>query len=123
MSCSGKRCGFNIQVTKEAAGCSEGDGSCFEARVLTAEPTKFHDETLADATAKIQEILNEIGRDPDGRTLSFINTNMGLLLAWVEHGGTVPPDAVTDKDDDETIAQALRLSGYTSTKAQGETAS
>jgi len=121
MSCSGKRCGFNIQVTKEAAGCSEGDGSCFEARVLTAERSNFHDEELMDATAKIRQILAGIGRDPKGRKLSFINTNMGLLLAWVEHGAPVPPDAVTDKDDDTTIAQALRLSGYA--KVQGETAS
>ena len=120
MSCSGKRCGFNIQVTKEAAGCSEGDGSCFEAQVLTAERSNFHDEKLIDATAKIQEILAGIGRDPEGRQLSFINTNMGLLLAWVEHGIPVPPGAVTDKDDDDTIGQALKLSGYS--KVQGETA-
>jgi hypothetical protein len=129
MSCTGKQCGYNIvqtvtkdgQITRDA-GCSAGSGSCFEATVLNAEPTNFHDATLIAATEEIQKILKGIQPDPAGRKLSFINTNMGLLLAWVEHGKPVPPDAVTDKNTDEEVAEALKLTGFRSTKAQSETA-
>jgi hypothetical protein len=109
MSCTGKQCGFNINTTRQEAGCSAGSGSCFEAKILSAAETKFHDQTLMSATADIQRILSEITPDPNGRKLSFINTNMGLLLAWVEHGRPVPPGAVTDRHTDTAIAAALKL--------------
>ena len=144
MSCTGKQCGFNIYVveetktteekgeenlvadesdlTKEHAGCSQGNGSCFEARILSAQRSGFHDDQLIAVTEQMQKLLKGVAPDPAGRKLSFINTNMGLLLAWVEHGTTIPPDAVTDQNTDEEIAAALKLETPRSISAQGETA-
>ena len=35
---------------------------------------------------------------------------MGEMLAWLDHsGGEVSANAVTAKDDDETVARALKL--------------
>lgn len=107
--CGGRQCSYNI--TKSAIGCTSGDGSCFAALLLTAEESDFHDKTLAAATLAIKKILDGIGADPQGRKLSFVKTNMGILLAWVEHGKPVPSGAVTSADDDYKIAAALRLKG------------
>lgn len=109
MSCLGKRCGFNVDLTRQAVGCSQGDGSCFDATVLSASKTDFHDQALIDATVEIQRIIRSIPADAKGRTLSFLNTNMGLLLAWVEHDQPIPSGAITGKHPDTAIASALRL--------------
>jgi hypothetical protein len=83
------------------------------AELLEAEASGFHDENLIAATQQIRAILAAIPPDPAGRKLSFIRTNMGELLAWMDHSGAeVPEGAVTAEDDDATIAQALRLTGY-----------
>jgi len=48
---------------------------------------------------------------------------MGFLLAWVNHGAaSIPDGAVTAKDDDATLARALRLKGYTETAANNDAA-
>ena len=100
-------------VFEDSASCSTGSGSCSVAVLLEAEPSGFHDENLIAATQQIREILAAIPPDADGRKLSFIRTNMGSLLAWMDHSGaTVPDGAVTAEDDDATIAAALRLRGY-----------
>jgi hypothetical protein len=85
---------------------------------LDAEVSEFHTEALKWATTEIKAILEEVHlRDADkinGRKLSFLHTNMGCLLAWVEHG-----TIVTSEDDDETIAEALGLEcGDTGQSAQ-----
>jgi hypothetical protein len=93
--------------------CSETGNSCSQATFLTAEPSTFHDEYLIQATQEINEILDRLPKDADGRKLSFVHTRMGTLLAWVRHGAkSVPPGAVTAEDDDATIAKALNLKGY-----------
>lgn len=93
--------------------CQQGQGSCTNAKLLEADPSDFHDENLIAATKQIKQILEGIPPDPQGRTLSFLHTNMGSLLAWVRHGATdIPADAVTAKDDDATVAKALKLKGY-----------
>ena len=107
--CGGIQCSYNI--TKSSIGCTSGDGSCFAAVLLTAEESDFHDKTLADATLAIKKVLDGIGADAQGRKLSFVKTNMGILLAWVEHGKPVPSGAVTSADDDYKIAAALGLKG------------
>jgi len=89
------------------------------AELLLAAPSGFHDQNLIDATQQIREILAAIPPDPAGRKLSFIRTNMGNLLAWMDHSGAeVPEGAVTAEDDDATIAEALRLRGYAAGAAQ-----
>ncbi|MEO6588189.1 MAG: hypothetical protein ABIP06_02575 [Pyrinomonadaceae bacterium] len=90
--------------------CVSGDAStCNEVNILEAEESDFHDCNLIDATAAIKEILAKIPADPNGRSLSFLHTNMGTLLAWVEHGGEPGEGAVTAEDDDATVAAALKL--------------
>jgi hypothetical protein len=90
--------------------CVSGDPStCNEVNILEAEESDFHDCNLIDATAAIKEILAKIPADPNGRSLSFLHTNMGQLLAWVEHGGTPSEGAVTADDDDATVTAALKL--------------
>ena len=103
----------DFAISNNAAGCSDGTGTCAPAELLEAEASGFHDENLVAATQQIRAILAAIPPDPAGRKLSFIRTNMGELLAWMDHSGAeVSDDAVTAKDDDETIARALRLTGY-----------
>src|SRR2546427_12338869 len=100
-------------ISNDSAACSDGQGTCSVAEVLEAEASGFHDENLIAATQQIRAILAAIPPDPAGRKLSFIRTNMGELLAWMDHSGAeVPDDAVTAENDDATIAQALRLTGY-----------
>ncbi len=89
--------------------CVPGDSACAPVNLLEAEKSAFHDQYLVKATKAIKTILAKIPADPNGRNLSFIHTNMGTLLAWVEHGGTPTTGAVTAKHDDATIAAALKL--------------
>lgn len=96
---------------------SDGNSSCVESDVATcdivnileAEESNFHDCNLVEATAAIKAILAKIPPDPQGRHLSLLHTNMGQLLAWVQHGGTAVEGAVTADDDDATVAAALKL--------------
>jgi hypothetical protein len=105
-SCTGKKCGFN--VSRAGVGCSSGDGGCLDAKFLIADASDFHDSQLIRATGDIKNIIAGL-RAPAGKTLAFLNTDFGILLAWVEHGMAVPDDAVTDKDPAEAIAKALGL--------------
>jgi hypothetical protein len=105
-SCTGKKCGYNI--TREDVGCSSGDGSCLDAKFLVAQESSFHDRQLIQATEEIKNIIARLTA-PEGKTLAFLNTDFGILLAWVEHGMAVPDDAVTYRDSAEAIAKALGL--------------
>lgn len=96
-------------VSGESFGCGDGRGSCKTVMFLEAEESKFHDSQLIEATRAIKEVLAKIPKDPKGRKLSFIHTNMGTLLAWVNHGTEISNDAVTADKDDATIVSALKL--------------
>lgn len=89
--------------------CVTGSRACTQAKVLEAEESDFHDARLIKATQAIREILAEIGADANGRELSFVHTNMGSLLAWVNHGGAIIEDGITVNDDDATVSAALKL--------------
>jgi hypothetical protein len=82
-----------------------------QSRLLVWRWSEFHDQYLIAATQAIKEILAGIPTDAQGRKLSFLHTNMGSLLAWVEHGEAVPANAVTADHGDATIAEALGLIG------------
>lgn len=105
--CGKRSCAYVI-VDDEAT-CTTGDGSCNSADCLEAEPSGFHDQHLIEATRKIREILAAIPADPQGRTLSFLHTRQGSLLAWVRQSSDEVKQGVTAKDDDEKIAKALKL--------------
>ena len=105
--CKAGQCGH--QILDGRLGCTDGDGGCRPVSLLEAEASGFHDASLIAATTAIKGILANIPADANGRTLSFIHTNMGTLLAWVEHGHDAWQGAVTSADDDATIAAALKL--------------
>lgn len=104
-SCVGKLCQFAIDTNSEEVLCESGVGNCTEARLLEAEVSKFHDNTLSDATDQINKILASIPEDEGGRQLAFLFTPGGVLLAWARHG------VVSRHDDADTIASALKVKG------------
>jgi hypothetical protein len=107
VGCLSGDCGF--QVAGENIACSPSGIGCFLAVLAEAEESAFHDAQLVSATQSIKNILANIPADSKGRKLSFLKTNRGFLLAWVDHSGVGYENAVTQNDDDETIAAALRL--------------
>jgi hypothetical protein len=109
-ACSTKSAGCTFEVVSGGVViCVPGTSTCSPVSFLEAEESGFHDCNLIEATAAINEILAKIPPDADGRTLSFLRTEMGTLLAWVEHGGQPVDGAVTANDDNEAIAKALNL--------------
>ncbi len=113
--CKGTACGF--QVGGGSLACTENGDGCRPVDLVEAEPSAFYDNHMIEATRAINNILARIPADPDGRKISFIDTNMGTLLAWVDHSGLVLENAVTQDDDDATIAAALGLKNVTSADA------
>jgi len=102
--------------------CNDGSGGCNKPHFCEAEESSFHDKNLQEATKKINRILSRIPADPKGRKLRFCDTHMGTLLAWVQHGGAKPGKGrqVTRRDDDATVAKALKLKvGYASKGKKG----
>ena len=119
--CTGANCDYAIDPMTGDGLCFSGSGTCLACNLLEAEASPLHDETLIEATQKIKEILAGItsaaaaGGDGtrEGRKLSFLVTEMGLLLAWVEHDAVdIPENAVTAKDDNATLAKALKLKNW-----------
>jgi len=104
--CSGRSCGFAEFSGK--LGCTDG-GSCFEANMRTLQTSGFHDAALVEATEQIQAALNAIPKDSEGRQLSFLQTKVGTVLAWVRHDVEIPSDAVTEASSDEEIIKALGI--------------
>jgi hypothetical protein len=107
--CSNKSAGCTFQVVSGVVICVPGASACSPVSFLEAGESGFHDCNLIEATAAIKEILAKIPPDPDGRSLSFLHTEMGTLLAWVQHGGQPVDGAVTANDANEAIAEALNL--------------
>ena len=116
--CMGKACNFVIK--DEDVMCENGTSMCSPAKLLDAEPSRFHDATLIQATNKINQILETIPADPGGRTASFLHTVNGSLLAWVDHKAEAPADGVRPNADEASVARALRLK---SSSASGAVAS
>lgn len=109
-ACLGKNCEWEAGITGPPFTCIDGSGGCSHAYFCEAEDSVFHDATLAEATKKLNRILSRIPADSKGRKLSFCDTYMGTLLAWVDHGGKSGKGRrVTRNDDDATVAKALGL--------------
>lgn len=109
--CTGQECIWTLTGGGGQPGCEPGNSSCTNAKLLTAAPSVFHDQTLIDLTEQINALLQAVPPDPAGRKLSFMHTRMGPLLGWVEHGqeGGGTAEAVTAASDNATIIQALGL--------------
>jgi hypothetical protein len=99
---------------------------CFRAELLEANKSAFHTDQIADATQAINKILSEIPKDSEGRMPAFIQTRMGIMLAWVEHEDEDARAAdkdevgVTSADDNDTLAKALNLKNYNSKPEETE---
>ncbi len=106
--CSGGLCGFGARSRVDCVG---GNGSCWNVKLLEAKRSEFHDEKLQRATWAIRLILDDIGQDSQGRTLSFVHTKMGTILAWVGHPETIADDVVTYDSPNEALARTLGLIG------------
>jgi hypothetical protein len=104
--CSGKTCGY--AAFDGELGCVDG-GNYFNAKMLSAKESKFHDAALANATSKINEVLSSIEDPKDGRTLALLHTPYGSMLAWVRHDVKVPKNAVTCDSPKEDHLAALGL--------------
>jgi hypothetical protein len=104
--CSGRTCGYG--AFDGDLGCTDG-ASCSQARMLSAQESKFHDATLAEASKSIDKILSSIPSDPAGRQLSFLHTKMGTVLAWVRHDVEVPKGCATAESPDHELSAALGL--------------
>jgi hypothetical protein len=87
--------------------------TCNNLRILDAEENAdFHPPALVEATGEINAILRRLREDaPPDRRLALIDTNVGLLLVWVE--ATERPDDisryVTAQSPQEEIDAALGL--------------
>src|SRR5215207_3139146 len=108
-ACGGGDCTFSVARRRGILVCQSGGGDCLAPVLLEATPSDFYDRTVADTTARINEIIAGVPADRQGRKLSFLRTPYGLLLAWVHHGGPTGPDAVPASADAETLAKALGL--------------
>jgi hypothetical protein len=110
VACANKQTKCRWQMPVDVLQCVESAlGNCNIPNILEAEESAFHDGNLVEATRAIKEILAGIPCDPNGRSLSFVHTNMGTLLAWVEHGGTPIEGAVSSDHDDDAVTAALKL--------------
>jgi hypothetical protein len=105
--CSGFACGFG--AFGDEVNCDTGSGSCWTAMMAEAETSGFHDAALQKATMEIQSILKSIPPDPKGRKLSFVNTEDGTILAWVNHGKPFPTGTVTLESGKDDVRKALKL--------------
>ena len=107
IGCSGIACGFG--AFGDEVNCDTGSGSCWTAFMGEAETSRFHDAALQAATSEIKAILDRIPPDPKGRKLSFVHTEDGTILAWVNHGAPSHPDTVTLHSGRDKVRKALKL--------------
>ena len=103
----GRECSFG--AFGGGLGCDTGSGSCWTAMIAEADESDFHDLQLQKATREIREIIERIPADPKGRKLSFVHTEDGTILAWVNHGTPFPHDAITLKSGKDKVRKALKL--------------
>ena len=106
-NCRGRECGFG--AFGEELGCDTGSGSCWTAVMAEARTSSFHDEELQKATKQIKEIIDRVPADPKGRKLSFVHTEDGTILAWVNHGTPFPAGTVTFASGKEKVREALGI--------------
>lgn len=102
----GRQCGY--AVFSGDVGCTDG-GNYFWAEMLRAKESNFHDAALVKATSEINDILTSLSKDAGERRLSFLQTPLGIMLAWVRHDLKIPEDAVTAESREEDIISALGL--------------
>lgn len=105
-----EECGHAIDPEAENVQCLLEVISCRKPKLLVASPSKFHDQTLIEATAKINQTMAEIPADKDGRRASLLVNDLGIMLAWVHHDNRPAGNyCVSPNDDKETLTKALKL--------------
>lgn len=114
-SCPGRTCDWLGESDLYCVDGSKGD--CKKAGLLESEKSNFHDDKLMKATKNINDILDNLREESDERKLSFVITDLGILLAWTHRGKNVedfPDDIVTSDSDSATIIETLKLKNVTS---------
>lgn len=107
--CTSKSCDYAIDGPGPI-GCTEGSGFCSDAVMLAAETSEFHDQTLADATAEINLILDRVRvKAKPGHKLSMLSTEEGMFIAWTDHSKEPGPNAVRRKDGHDKVKKALKI--------------
>ena len=112
--CVGTTCDWLFHG-KSGFSCTEGTGDCIPAEFLLAFPTTFHDAVLEEASIKMNRIIHRIPANTNGKKLSFVVTNEGIFMAWVDHNAPPPgTKTVTRRSDEKEIKKALKLRSETS---------
>ena len=115
--CRGRRrCGWGILAEEESSDtilCIDGGGGYKRAQMLKAKNSVFHTPAIKAATDKIEAALNDViaTGEGNGRRLSFLFTDIGVVLAWVDHDATIPKgrDIITEDSSDAEVIKALGL--------------
>ena len=91
--------------------CVDGGVDCINCIIAEADISDVHDKHLQKATTKIKKILSDIPPHAKGWKLSFIRTKYGVLLAWLDHGATVPDGAevLTQESDEKAFLKMLKI--------------
>lgn len=78
-----------------------GTQNCYSHRFVHGkpEPGSFHDETLEQATYKINDLLDEVSNTEPDRELAIIATPDGLFLVWV----------ISEGDEADVLRDILRI--------------
>lgn len=99
----------------QTGGCTGGGTGCIPAAIHEAEHSVIHHQSLIDATKKIKKILAAIPPHAHGHKLSFIVTSQGVLLAWLDHGLVIPPDAkviIQGEADEADFVKAVKIKDW-----------
>lgn len=107
--CTSRKCDYAINELTGIVGCINGSGTCSAARILSGRITESHDAELEAASKEIQAILDGLEANANGRKLSFLNTDEGLFLAWVDHSQPAALGSIRREDGHEKVAMALEI--------------
>jgi hypothetical protein len=107
--CTSRKCDYAINELNGSIGCVNGSGTCSSARMLSGGITDSHDAELEAASKEIQSILDGLEANANGRKLSFLSTDEGLFLAWVDHSRPPAKGSIRREDGHEKVAMALDL--------------
>ncbi len=96
--------GYDPDTGQKFCFSGDDDGCIDTAFVVPEKENPNFDQQLADTTVLLQRVLDDVRKtnnDPR-RSLAFINTPKGLLLAWVT-------PLITRRDGEDTLFKALGI--------------
>lgn len=107
-ACMGRNCEWSASLTE--LGCQNGAGDCYRAVFAKSSKSAFQDQTLQEATDKINDILKAIApHSSKDIQLSIITTGTDIMLAWVNHKREPQKNDITSKSPEGDIVSALGI--------------